>query len=909
MSALAPARRAAPAGRRASVPHRSHRFRDWWAGWRLALRMGRRELRRDWGRSLFVWLMISVPLMLITTANVLLSSQDISPDEWLDLRLGTAEARLTWHGTACEPGFDVYRHATCSDDTADPPRPIPGWGDSITARQAAVAKLLGQPATAITFTEAAFGPDADPVTTLGIDPGQHNAGILHLTGGRQPSTPTDVLVTPAGVAAGMPTSGTLTLAAADGSTLTRSVVGTAAVRTDSMVELVSPPDATASELDFLVTGTRPITWEDARGLAQYGLETTSRAIAAAPPSDSQVGGQSVAIGGLIGGGALLEVALMIGPAFAIGAARQRRSLALAATNGATAAQLRRVALGQAWLLGLSASPVGVALGIAVGAVAWPQFSSSPTEFHGPFEIPWAYLAVMLCVGVLVAVVAALLPARGLGRLDLVGVLRGSTRSRSVRRTPLAVGLVLLVAGVPGAWAATPLDAVKSQLVFLVWLAAAVVAVAGLLLCVPALLAGIGRLVARTPAAFRMAVRELSRQRGRATATVAAIVGGTLLIGVTWTLVTSIEADQAREWVAARPYGQAEVNTERASLASIQAAAAVVHGVDRSLRTAPLAGVDSWSPDGSADNALPIGALRPGCTPEDAETGTEDRCLSLGGTSSGMLAGSVDDLAWLFGLDATQRDALAKGHLLVNTDRSGVAGDPVNEIVDGNLELAYLNYAQEEPARIVRVPALGVTGELITRGTSVRRAGALVSAEAAAERGWLLQEWLLRVVDPAGPISAEAADRLNAALADHAADRPVERGFEPAPSDSMWVLTSTLALLAVVAAAMATILGSAELRPFLATFAAVGADPRLSRRLAATQSGLTALLGTLLGLGLGVALAVPLALLNTADERHPDPVLALPWPVLAAVTVVVPLVAATVAAISTPARPVLTRRTT
>jgi putative ABC transport system permease protein len=109
--------------------------------------------------------------------------------------------------------------------------------------------------------------------------------------------------------------------------------------------------------------------------------------------------------------------------------------------------------------------------------------------------------------------------------------------------------------------------------------------------------------------------------------------------------------------------------------------------------------------------------------------------------------------------------------------------------------------------------------------------------------------------------------------------------------------------------MATILGSAELRPFLATFAAVGADPRLSRRLAATQSGLTALLGTLLGLGLGVALAVPLALLNTADERHPDPVLALPWPVLAAVTVVVPLVAATVAAISTPARPVLTRRTT
>jgi putative ABC transport system permease protein len=872
--------------------------------------MGRRELRRDWGRSLFVWLMIAVPLMLITTANILLSSQDISPAEWLDLRLGTAEARLTWHGTACDPGFDAYRHATCSDDAADPPRPIPGWGDSITVKQAAVAKLLGQPVTAITFTEAAFGPDADSVTVLGIDPGQHNAGILRLTGGRQPNSPAEVLVTPAGAAAGMPTSGTLALTGADGSTLTRTVVGTAAVHTDGMVELVGLPDAAAGELEFLVTGTRPITWEDARGLAQYGLETTSRAIAAAPPSDSQVGGQSLALGGLIGGGALLEVALMIGPAFAIGAARQRRSLALAATNGATAAQLRRVALGQAWLLGLSASPVGIALGVAVGAVAWPQLSSSPTEFHGPFEIPWTYLAVMLGVGVLVAVVAALLPARGLGRLDLVGVLRGSTGSRPARRTPLAIGLVLLVAGLAGSWGAAPLDGVKSELVFIVWLAATVVAVAGLLLCVPALLSGIGRVVGRTPAAFRMAVREISRQRGRATATVAAIVGGTLLIGVTWTLMTSIEADQAREWVAARPLGQAEVNTESGSLASIQAAAAVVHGVDPSLRTAPLASVDSWSPDGSADHALPIAALRSGCTAEDAEVGTEDRCLSLGGTSSGMLAGSVDDLAWLFRLDTTQRDALAKGQLLVNTDRSGIVGDPVNEIVDGHLELAYLDYAAGSgPARTVRVPALGVTGELITRGASVQRVGALVAAETAAERGWLPRDWSLRVVDPAGPIGAEAADRINAALAGHDADLRVERGFEPAPSDSIWVLTGTLALLAVVAAAMATILGTAELRPFLATFAAVGADPRLSRRLAAIQSGLTALLGTVLGLGLGVALAVPLALTYTADERHPDPVLALPWTVLAAMTVMVPLVAASIAAVSTPARPVLTRRTT
>ena len=81
-------------------------------------------------------------------------------------------------------------------------------------------------------------------------------------------------------------------------------------------------------------------------------------------------------------GLLLETTLLVGPAFAVSAARQRRTLALAASNGATTAQLRRTVLAQALVLGVLAALVGAVVGV-LGAWAVIRLSlihiSEPTR--------------------------------------------------------------------------------------------------------------------------------------------------------------------------------------------------------------------------------------------------------------------------------------------------------------------------------------------------------------------------------------------------------------------------------------------------------------------------------------------------------------------------------------------------
>ncbi len=873
--------------------------------------MARRDIRRDRGRSIFIWLMIAIPMTIISATQVVMASQDLSPAEWLDLRLGTAQARLTWSGKDCRPGYGGNGQASCADSDDSPAKPIAGWGDTLAAKQAAVSQLVGQPVVAMTTSEVRFGKALDSFTELGLDARGPTAGIVKITDGRVPVAPGEVLVTPGGLAKGLPASGDFTVTLEDGSTTVRTVVGTATARIDQHVDLVGLPDQQRIAPEFLVTGFGQFTWQDAERLAHYGLETTSRAIFANPPSGNLVGGQSLGYGGVIGGAALLEVALMVGPAFAIGAARQRRSLALAATNGATTAQLRRSALGQAWLLGPTAAVCGLLLGVGVGAVAWQVVSADPNSIYTPFEIPFAYLAVMLGLAVVTALIAALVPARGLGKLDLVAALRGSTRSAPARRGAPLLGLLLLALGVAGTWATGPANLVSTALVYAVWMGSTTVAVVGLLLTVPLLLVGLGHAFTRAPLIARMAARQLARQRGRATATVAAVVGATLLLGVTWTLTLSIDADLARQYVPSKPYGQGDISTGNPSADGLAPIEAAVRAIDPALRTARWATILNWS-DGTADGALPIMALRADCTPDDIDHSVDaSRCNSLGNSSS-IMTGSIDDLTRLFALDAAQVDALRAGRVLVNTDRQPGEGG-LNELVDGKLRVFYWDYNADSGSkqRIVSVPATAVTAELISRAASPKRQGALITTEAAAKLGWVPEGWELRVIDPRGPISEQVAARIDAALHDPETTIWVERGYQPTPQwfAQLWLFTGSVGLLAIIAAAVATILGTAELRPFLATFGAVGADPRLSRRLAATQASLLALVGCLLGMGIGVLTAAPLALTYTSGEGKNAPVLVIPWLVSGIVIVGVPLVAAAIAALATPAQPVLSRRAT
>jgi putative ABC transport system permease protein len=109
----------------------------------------------------------------------------------------------------------------------------------------------------------------------------------------------------------------------------------------------------------------------------------------------------------------------------------------------------------------------------------------------------------------------------------------------------------------------------------------------------------------------------------------------------------------------------------------------------------------------------------------------------------------------------------------------------------------------------------------------------------------------------GPVTEEDLRRVELAALDAAPSVPayVVREDGPCCGDEALVtgvLLGASALVALLVVGLVIALGREELRPHLATLAAVGAAPRTRRRLGATQAGLVA--------GLAAALAVPTGLL-------------------------------------------------
>ena len=63
--------------------------------WRLPLRIARRDALRHRGRSLLVLVMIALPVLAVTAADVLIQTSNVSGVESIDRRMGSAEAVVT----------------------------------------------------------------------------------------------------------------------------------------------------------------------------------------------------------------------------------------------------------------------------------------------------------------------------------------------------------------------------------------------------------------------------------------------------------------------------------------------------------------------------------------------------------------------------------------------------------------------------------------------------------------------------------------------------------------------------------------------------------------------------------------------------------------------------------------------
>lgn len=940
----AEAAEAAEGRRPADAP--SSRWSRWRASWAVALRMAHRDLRRHRGRSVLVFLMVAVPVGLLAAAATLGATQQTDSADRVTAKMGSGQALLEGPAPGrVQQGPDPSQGGMgySEDDT---PTTIPGYSAEapLADRARAVSSLTGGTAVPVSETELRFvvGERRIRVTGLVVDPRSADLGPkARLSSGAWGTSPDEVVVTPAGERKGLPRGGAVALSS-NGIERTVRVVGTATALTQygGMPDLVLPslPDAAAvsgSGAQWVVVGRGPVTWEDVQRLNTYGFTVFSRQVLQDPPPESEIPadlrpqhdftqdtGRMIAV---LGGAMLfLITTLLVGPAFAVSAARQRRTLALAATNGAEVRQLRRTVLAQALVLGVVSAVGGVALGVvAVGAgLRWWVATHPSSGFAAlALDIPWTAMAILVPCAVLSAVVAALVPSMRLGRLDVIGVMRGQSVSPRLNRVLPVVGLVAAILGGVVVVTGARMQAGGDIRVAL----GAFALVLGTLLVVPALLVGVGRLAAHLPVAPRMATRDTARHRSRSTPTVAAILAG---VAALTAFGIGLASDTRQQMADYRPQalpGEATIFTGDAE-ARLSVAAAL-EDVGAGLRAIPLSVVRAQEDPmrvagGAGTPPQPfVVAVPDGCTVQASivQEGPDGRCVKLGSLAYdngfiGVLPAA--EVAARLHLTDAQRATLESGGVAVAVP--AFASLPSVRMASGTFVLDQGTYAatQVRTTRTDELPVVPVAAANRGNGAMPSQTGAFVTPETARKLSWpTAQEMVLLRTADGGTIDEATEKRLDERVGDEGG-LYVERGFQRYDEVVMRIMTGVAAALVLIVTLISTALSLAEQLGDLGTLAAVGATRGTRRRFAAAQAIVTGLLGALLGIAVGlvpgIAISYPLTVQGSFDPatgmevagRH---YLSIPWVPLALVAVGVPLLAGLLSALAIRTAPLVTRR--
>ena len=906
-------------------------------GWRTALRVARREARRARGRSVLVVAMIMLPVTALTFAAVYTDTFTLTPHERAQRLMGTAQAVLA------RP-FDDPVHQDPTDlDAFGPPGALPPTAEP--APQPTAKELLALLPSGSRVVRDQTGPlrvrtaaGAGTVAARMLDAADPLAhGIFRQLTGRAPATRDEAALTPAAVRRlGANVGGGVRLA--DGGRTFR-VVGTVEDPTDLQATTVVlrtgalPPAALAEspaegprELRWLAATPGPLTWSQVKQLNTHGVVAVSRHVLAHPPSPAEqypeLAGENrfeVGVPGLVGGLAMLEIILLAGPAFAVGARRRRRDLGLVAAAGGTPAQLRRIVLADGVVLGAVAAALGVVLGVAAVAAARPLLEEQFTHARsGGFRVFPAALAGLAGLAVATGVLAALVPAWISARQDVVAALagrRGITRSRR-RWVVLGAALVAAGASVLAAGARR-----SSPTIILTGLA---VGELGLVLCTPAvvgLVASAGRWL---PLAPRIALRDTSRNRTAAAPAISAVMAavvGSLAVGVMLVASTQRARDDYRS--VTRPGDvvlDATGKDGRGRPVSAQGSALL-------RRTVPVEQVHRVGVPACGDGECVVRPRTPAAqqcpyspevlhrdpTPVEQRAARRDsRCDGLGGLYRYLKYGFTDSFTLVIDQDAVGAvTGLAAGDAARAAAALGagevVVGHP-RYLHDGQVTLTIttVNLFEKDKGETRTVTAPGSVLPHRPRAPIT-----LMTWQTARSLGLDAVASIVLATTGRMPTVAEQ-DRLQAALG-NTAGVYVERGPR-SRSD-----TRTLLLLAVVAgvialgaAAIATGLAGADGRADLGTLAAVGAALRVRRGLALSQSGVIAGLGSLLGAvaGLGGAVAVLLALNRGYADTWPAPTpypITVPWLNVAVALLVVPVVAMLGAGLLTRSRLPIERR--
>jgi putative ABC transport system permease protein len=583
---------------------------------------------------------------------------------------------------------------------------------------------------------------------------------------------------------------------------------------------------------------------------------------------------------LVVGFAGAQMALLVSAAFAVGARRQRRELAMIAAVGASNRQVARVVLANGILLGAVAGTLGVGLGCGS---FWSSRGLVERLVDHPLAdtgLPVPHLVGIAALAVGVGVLTALGPARGVSRQPVRAALTGRevAAGTSVRRLALA-GLVGAGGGAAlAAYAASP-QVADVRLAT----AGAGLVLLGVAACAPALVGAVGHLAATMPLPGRLALRHAARHPLRTGAAVAAV--GAAIAGSVGMILFSA-ADSTPPAMPSGPVVNRSVRTGQVLLASRDAAELTLRDLTAIAARLPLRALVPIRtvPVRPTFSPAAVRAAGPDTPPPDAP-----QAVAVGGH---------EVIHAVTGRDPDAATLSILRHGAVTFYPQWDHGGTVRLVTDTGERTIQLRSARLTARALYR----DLPGLVIAESTA-RRLGLPVSP------GGIVFDTTRQ------PTGAEFAAAQTTALTGQLRrgaegwSRPVRLlvGTEPTPggkTDPMvYVLTVISALTTVLASGVAVWLAAAEMRDDLSTLTAVGAGPRLRRWTAAAQAGLIVGIGGILGVAGGIAPAAGLVALRDDLSWH------VAWWPLVLTVLGAPLLAVVVTALATRPHLTLVRRLT
>ncbi|MFJ9696557.1 ABC transporter permease [Kitasatospora sp. NPDC101183] len=947
--------------------------------WRVALRMARRDALRSKGRSALVIAMVALPVLGVTGADVFYRSGELTPGERAVRVMGQADAdlRMSQRGSsvlqAPDPDNGMMMPSPGRDASGKPVEPTPAQKRSQETEPAELARQLLPPGTVfVPQPDTYYGAAKSAEGLLSVQVTEKDLadplwkGAVKLVDGAAPTADNQVAVTRAFLQrSGLKIGDRTGVQGLDGTDLT--ITGSVEYPGDlNSTEIVARPGALLGALAKSADNSRnnhktdngtvnhwlvklpagaALDWPKVVELNTYGFTATSRAVLLDPPARADVpfyvdadrrgsgdrpsffNRTSVVMLGTVVGMALLEIVLLAGPAFAVGARRSRRQLGLLAAAGGERANVRAVVLGGGIVLGLTGAAVGISVGLGLTALFRTAAEERAGSRFGHFNVQPLDLLGILAVGLVTGLLAAVVPAVQASRQDVVSALTSRDSVKPPSRRLAVLGLLMLGGGGATALLGATSESTNRSLTVI---GGSALAELGMVVLTPFLIGLFGRLGRWLPLGPRLALRDSVRHRGRTAPAVAAVmaaVAGSVAVSI---YIASGEEEYRRDYVPAGPANAVMLGGSWGPTVNRTMLPQMREAVEQSIPgLGPRADVlrvnykGDCTGDASCGSVMVIKPKDKRCPAQDlgdTVTGieynrvleTDPRCKQderRGSRFGDLTSGDAGLLRNLYGVtDPAAVQALDGGKAVVfdpdYVDKDGKVTLRLYEPMDVNShEVKRAAPTDVQVDAVVATPVLASHRQAVISTAAATRLGLTTSPAGSV---WLPGS------TPSDAAEQKAAGAIGKYTDYHQLD--IERGYQNKGDLISLGLNGFAALVALGAAGIATGLAAADSQRDLTTLAAVGAEPRIRRSLSGFQCGVIAAMGTLLGTVCGVVPAIALRKLNStgypgmsAEQLANKSLIVFPWTTVLAVVVLLPLLAAGLAALLTRSRITLLRR--